>query len=108
MRGKRRIHAKPSAAEIRAWGPWIEAELSVVKPDVVVCLEATAAQALLGSTFKVSRQRGELVSSPLAPRAIAAVHPSSILRAPDDETRHAEMERFVVDLQKVAIVLGTV
>jgi uracil-DNA glycosylase len=104
-RGKRRIHAKPNAAEIRACLPWLEAELTIVKPDVLVCLGATAAQALLGAKFKVSQQRGELVASPLAPRVMATVHPSSILRAPDDETREEEMERFVADLQKVARTL---
>jgi uracil-DNA glycosylase len=104
-RGKRRIHAKPNAGEIRACLPWLEAELALVRPEVVVCLGATAAQALLGSSFKVSRQRGEFVVSRLAPRVMATVHPSSILRAPDDETRHEETERFVEDLTKVAAVL---
>src|SRR5918911_4621055 len=101
-RGKRRIHSKPNASEIRACLPWLEAELAVVKPDVIVCLGATAAQALLGKTFKVSRQRGEFVPSSLAPIVTATVHPSSILRAPDDEARRGEMQRFVEDLRKVA------
>ncbi len=105
-RGKRRIHAKPNATEIRACLPWLEAELAVVKPEVLVCLGATAAQALLGSAFKVSRQRGEFVQSRWAARVLATVHPSSILRAPDDDARHAEMERFVTDLEKVARALG--
>ncbi len=104
-RGKRRIHAKPNATEIRACLPWLEAELAIVKPDVLVCLGATAAQALLGSSFKVSQRRGAFVESRWAPRVMATVHPSSILRAPDDDTRHAEMERFVEDLEKVATVL---
>jgi DNA polymerase len=104
-RGKRRIHQKPNSVEIGACRPWLEAELAVVKPKVLVCLGATAAQALLGRSFKVSRQRGVLVISPLAPRVLATVHPSSILRAPDDETRRAETARFVEDLRKVAKAL---
>jgi DNA polymerase len=92
-------------AEIGACRPWLEAELAVVKPQVLVCLGATAAQALLGRSFKVSRQRGVLVVSPLAPRVLATVHPSSILRAPDDETRRRETEKFVRDLKKVARAL---
>ena len=104
-RGKRRIHAKPNVGEIRACIPWLEAELAVVKPDVVVALGATAAQALLGKSFRVTQQRGDVLTSPMAGRVVATVHPSSILRAPDDETRHAEMERFVADLAKVAALL---
>jgi uracil-DNA glycosylase len=101
-RGKRRIHAKPNAAEIAACRPWLETEIALVKPRVLVCLGATAAQALLGKSFKVSRQRGEFVPSPLAPLTTATVHPSSILRAADDESRREEMRRFVQDLKKVA------
>jgi DNA polymerase len=101
-RGKRRIHAKPNAAEIGACRPWLEVEIALVKPRVLVCLGATAAQALLGRSFKVSRQRGTLVPSPLAPIVTATVHPSSILRAPDDETRREEMRRFVHDLRQIA------
>jgi len=101
-RGKRRIHAKPNASEIGACRPWLEAELAVVEPSVVVCLGATAAQALLGRQFRVSAERGRWVKSPLAPRVMATVHPSAILRAPDDETRHAEIRRFVEDLRTVA------
>jgi DNA polymerase len=100
-RGKRRIHAKPNAAEIGACRPWLDTEIALVKPQVLVCLGATAAQALLGKTFKVSRQRGEFVPSPLAPFVTATVHPSSILRAPDDDSRREEMRRFVEDLKKV-------
>ncbi|MCU1274848.1 MAG: putative polymerase related protein, partial [Bryobacterales bacterium] len=92
-RGKRRIHAKPNSTEINACLPWLYAELAVVKPDVLVCLGATAAQALLGKQFRVTQHRGEFIESPLAPRVMATVHPSSILRAPDDETRHAEKRR---------------
>ena len=105
-RGKRRIHAKPNALEITACYPWLEAELTVVKPRVLVCLGATAAQALLGRAFRVSKQRGEIVESTLAPIVTATVHPSSILRAPDDETRREEMERFVEDLRAVAREIG--
>ena len=101
-RGKRRIHAKPNAAEVAACRPWLETEIALVKPRVLVCLGATAAQALLGRGFKVSRQRGEIVPSALAPLVKATVHPSSILRAPDDATRREEMRRFVIDLKKVA------
>ncbi len=101
-RGKRRIHAKPNQAEITACRPWLDAEVALVRPRVLVCLGATAAQALLGRQFKVTEQRGQFVESPLAPFVMATVHPSSLLRAPDDETRHREMERFVADLRKVA------
>ena len=106
-RGKRRIHQKPNAVEIAACRPWLDAELAVVRPDVLVCLGATAAQALLGRSFRVSRQRGQFVASALAPRVLATVHPSSILRAPDDETRRAETDRFVADLKKVARAMRT-
>jgi DNA polymerase len=105
QRGKRRIHAKPNGGEIAACRPWLETEIALVKPRVLVCLGATAAQALLGKTFKVSQQRGTFVNSSLAPRVTATVHPSSILRAPDDESRHAEMGRFVADLRRVAAEL---
>jgi DNA polymerase len=105
-KGKRRIHAKPNASEIGACRPWLEAELELVKPEVLVCLGATAAQALLGRQFRVSVDRGRFVPSPLAPRALATVHPSAILRAPDDETRRVEMKRFVADLKVVAAALN--
>lgn len=105
-RGKRRIHKKPNAAEIAACRPWLDAEIGVLKPKVVVCLGATAAQALLGRDFRVTQHRGEFVDSPLAPFVMATVHPSSILRAPDDETRHAEMRRFVADLKKIAHIIS--
>jgi uracil-DNA glycosylase len=104
-RGKRRIHAKPNGAEIAACRPWLETEIALVKPRVLVLLGATAAQALLGRAFKVSQQRGLFVPSPIAPRVTATVHPSSILRAPDDESRRAEMKRFVADLKKIAAEL---
>lgn len=100
--GKRRLHKTPAAREIAACRPWLEAEIDVVKPKVIVALGATAAKALFGADFRVTRQRGEFVASPHAPHAMGTVHPSSILRAPDGETRHAETERFVEDLRKVA------
>jgi len=100
-RGKRRIHQKPNWSEIAACRPWLEAELDVIEPRVLVCLGATAAQALLGRDFRVSRRRGELVESDLAENVIATVHPSSILRA-DDETREQEYGELVRDLEKVA------
>jgi uracil-DNA glycosylase len=105
-RGKRRIHSKPNAGEIRACLPWLRAELEAVAPAAVVCLGATAAQALLGKAFRVSTQRGQWVESELAPRVLATVHPSSLLRAPDPETRRAEMRRFVADLSVVAEALA--
>ena len=105
-RGKRRIHKKPNAREVHACRPWLEAEISLVKPKVIVCLGATAAQALLGAQFRVSKQRGQFIKSTLAAYIMATVHPSSILRAPDDETRHLEKRHFVNDLKKVAHVLG--
>lgn len=104
-RGKRRIHKKPNAGEIAACRPWLEAEIGLVKPKVIVCLGATAAQALLGPKFKVSKQRGQFIESTLAPYILATVHPSSILRAPD-ERRHLEKRRFIDDLKKVAHVLS--
>ena len=103
--GKRRLHEKPNAREIGACRPWLEAELRVIKPEVLVCLGATAAQALLGKSFRVTQMRGEILSHELAPAILATVHPSSILRAPDDETRRREMELFVRDLRKVAPLL---
>jgi DNA polymerase len=101
-RGKRRIHKKPNAAEISACRPWLDTEIQLVKPRAIVCLGATAAQALLGRQFKVTAHRGEFVESPLAPLVLATVHPSSLLRAPDDETRRRETARFVDDLRIVA------
>ena len=106
-RGKRRIHKKPSASEIAACRPWLDTEIELLKPRVIVCLGATAAQALLGRTFRVTAHRGEAVPSPLAPVVIATVHPSSILRAPDDESRREEMRRFTDDLRKVRNALSS-
>ena len=103
--GKRRIHARPSRLEIAACLPWLQAELDVVKPEAVVCLGATAAQALLGPRFRVTKQRGQWVRTPWASRALATVHPSSVLRAPDAEAREREFEAFVADLAVVRAVL---
>lgn len=100
-RGKRRIHKKPNAAEINACRPWLEAEIAAVRPRVIVCLGATAAQAVIGPKFRVSIERGRFVESTLAPIVTATVHPSSILRAPTDADRRAETARFIADLKKV-------
>lgn len=105
-RGKRRIHKKPNSSEITACRPWLEAEIALIKPKVIICLGATAAQVLLGPRFLVSKQRGQFIESTLAPYIMATVHPSSILRAPDEETRHAEKRRFIDDLKKVARVIS--
>ena len=101
-RGKRRIHKKPAADEIAACAPWLEAEVSLIRPNVIVALGATAAQALLGRQFRVTRSRGEFFPSALGAEVTATVHPSSILRAPDEETRREEFGAFVRDLEKVA------
>lgn len=101
-RGKRRLHKKPNSLEISACRPWLDAEINVVKPQVVVLLGATAAQGILGSQFRVTQQRGQWVQSNIASQVMATVHPSSILRAPDDDSRHEEMGKFVADLKKVA------
>ena len=106
-RGKRRIHAKPTWSEMVACRPWLDAEIALVEPRVLVCLGATAAQAVIGRDFRVSRQRGELVDSPLAPYVTATIHPSAILRQRDEESRRAEFDAFVDDLRKVAGLLGS-
>lgn len=103
-RGKRRLHAKPNAMEIRTCQPWLEAEIALVKPELIVCLGATAAQALLGAAFRVTRQRGSFVPSPLAPHVLATIHPSALLRA-EPEDREAEIQRFVADLKVAAKAL---
>jgi len=107
QRGKKRIHKKPRYSEIHACRPWLDSELRIAKPKILVCLGSTAAQSLLGRQFSVTRQRGKLVSSPLAPLVIATVHPSSILRAPDEDARHSQMNAFVNDLKIVADLLRT-
>lgn len=101
-RGKRRIHKKPRYSEIKACRPWLEAEIAAIKPQAIVCLGATAAQALLGTDFSVMRRRGQFVPSSLAPRVMATVHPSSILRAPDENSRQEQKAAFVRDLGVVA------
>ena len=106
-RGKRRIHQKPNAEEVAACRPWLEAELRSVGPTMLICLGATAAQALLGRQFRVSKERGRLVDSPLAPMVMATVHPSSILRAADEESRKVEMKRLVEDLRAAAEALAS-
>lgn len=104
-RGKRRIHKKPNSLEITACRPWLDAEIAVTHPRVIVCLGATAAQALLGKNFKVTQHRGELISSGLAPFVTATVHPSSILRAQTDEDRRRQYAAFVADLKKIAALI---
>jgi uracil-DNA glycosylase len=104
-RGKWRIHKKPRYSEMQACRPWLDAELEVVQPQVLVCLGASAAQSLLGRDFRVSQQRGQLLESDLASFVIATVHPSSILRAQDEDSRHLQMEAFINDLKKVAQLL---
>jgi len=108
-RGKRRIHSKPSAREVAACRPWLEAEIKVVKPQVIVCLGATAAQSLLGSKFRLTQHRGQaLRETPWAPVVFATVHPSSLLRIPDHEARQQAREQFVVDLKAVAKHLSSI
>ena len=105
-RGKWRIHKKPRPSHIAACRPWLDIEFAIVKPRAVVLLGATAAQAVLGAAFRVTQHRGELIDSPIAPIVLATVHPSSLLRAPDDETRHRETERFIDDLRLVIRALS--
>jgi uracil-DNA glycosylase len=104
-RGKRRIHQKPTWSESVACRPWLEAELAVVRPRIVVALGATAAQSLLGKDFRVTKERGEVLDSPLADHVVATVHPSSILRQRDEDARRAELASFVADLRVVAKLL---
>jgi DNA polymerase len=103
--GKRRLHDKPNSYEVAACKPWLEEEIRNVKPKIVVCLGATAAQGLLGSGFRVTRERGQFFESPLAPFITATVHPSSILRAADEASRQSEMAEFIRDLERVAVKL---
>jgi DNA polymerase len=104
-RGKRRIHTKPNTSEIRACMPWLESEIRVVKPEIVVCLGATAAQALIGKAFKVTEHHGEILPWQPVPTIMATVHPSSILRAIDSDSRHAAMQEFTDDLHRLAAFL---
>ncbi len=105
QRGKWRIHKKPNAEEIAACRPWLDAEIVIIRPAVIICLGASAAQALISRDYRVTRQRGELQKSAFGPMITATVHPSSILRAPDDEARHLQMREFVADLKKIARAL---
>ncbi len=105
-RGNRRLHKTPNAREIGACLPWLEAEIEVVQPDVLLALGATAAKALLGSGFRVTRNRGEWVDSDWAPHVTGTIHPSAILRIPDDEDRRAEFGRYVEDFRRVERVLN--
>jgi uracil-DNA glycosylase len=104
-RGKRRIHKKPRASEVKACRPWLEAELRAVKPVILVCLGATAAQSILGAQFKLTQHRGTIQTSPIAPQVLATIHPSSVLRAPDSEGRRLAYESLVDDLKVVAKAL---
>ncbi len=104
-RGKRRLHQKPRIGEVRACRPWLEAEMELIKPHVIVCLGATAAQTLLGSKFRVTQERGVSFQHPWAPHVVATIHPSAILRAPDSVQRHAEYSRFVEDLRSAGELL---
>jgi len=107
-RGKRRIHKKPNGEEITACRPWLQAEINVIHPRAIICLGATAAQAVISPKFKVTLQRGQFVASELADYVTATVHPSSILRAPTDEARRVERKRFVEDLRKIKAALGEI
>jgi uracil-DNA glycosylase len=106
-RGGRRLHKTPKRFEIQACRPWLDQELAVVKPEAVVLLGAIAAKALLGSSFRVTKERGRPLESDLAPLVVATIHPSAILRAPDDDARHAERERFRADLEVVVRCLAS-
>ncbi len=101
-RGKRRIHKKPNSLEITACRAWLDAEIDVIKPEVIVCLGATAAQSLLGRSFRVTQQRGQLMQFRDGMKIAATVHPSSILRAPEEDSRHREMQLFITDLRVIA------
>ena len=105
-RGKRRIHQKPNSREIAACRPWLEAELQIVKPKLVVAMGATAAQTIFGPSFRVTRERGKVLSSKLAPRVLATVHPSSLLRQPDEASRQREYKHFVSDLRAAVRAAG--
>jgi uracil-DNA glycosylase len=105
-RGKRRLHLRPDREEVAACLPWFEAEIAAVQPRVIVCLGATAAQALLGSGFRVTRERGQLLASTLGPPIMATVHPSSILRAADEPSRRLAMDHFIADLRLIREYLG--
>jgi DNA polymerase len=105
-RGPRRLHQSPSKGEVTACRPWLAAEIAVIQPRGIVCLGAVAARALLGEAFRVTRQRGEFLPSPLAPWILATLHPSAILRMPDEATREAAFRQFTDDLKQVAAKLA--
>jgi len=105
-RGKRRLHEKPNSRQVRACRPWLEAEVKVVRPRLIVLLGATAAQAVLGPSFRVTQQRGKVLATPFGPPGLATVHPSSILRALDDKSREEAMDAFVIDLEVAARALA--
>ena len=107
-RGKRRIHQKPNSREIAACQPWLEAELRLVKPKLLLCLGSTAGQAIFGPSFRVTRERGKVLSSKLAPKVVATVHPSSLLRQPDEESRRREYKNFVADLRVALKAAGEI
>jgi uracil-DNA glycosylase family protein len=100
-RGKRRIHKKPNTAEIGACRPWLEAEISLIKPRIIVCLGATAAQSLLGSAYRLTKEHGKFTTHAWAPYVTATIHPSAVLRAPDEEQRHQQYQDLVADLKQV-------
>jgi len=102
-RGKRRIHKKPNGAEIDACHPWLEAEIALIQPKIIVCLGATAAQTLLGRTYRLTKERGNFVQHELASHVTATIHPSAILRAPDEEQRHQQYQEFVADLKQIKL-----
>jgi DNA polymerase len=106
-KGSRRIHQSPSKGEVTACHPWLEAEIALIKPPVIVCLGAVAARALLGETFRVTRQRGQFISSPYAPWTMATIHPSAILRIPEEEARDAAFLHFIADLKQVAAKIAS-
>jgi uracil-DNA glycosylase len=105
-RGKRRIHQKPNSREVAACRPWLEAELRLVRPKLLVVLGSTAGQAIFGPSFRVTRERGKVLSSKFAPKVVATVHPSSLLRQPDEESRHREYKNFVADLRVAVKAAG--
>jgi len=107
-RGQRRLHKKPRASEMKACRPWLEAELRAVQPAIVVCLGATAAQSLFGASFKLMQQRGQVLPTSLAPRVVATIHPSAVLRAPDSEGHKRAYDGLVADLKAAAKALRSV
>lgn len=106
MRGARRLHRSPNVAELNACRPWLEQELKVTRPKVIVCMGATAARSVLGRKVTLRDVRGKIMESPYADKTVITTHPSSILRSPDDESRHRNYDAFVADLKTVAKVLG--